>query len=165
MAVRSFTQDGKIKPSEFDANAPCEANDVKGKVQELASSVVLKVEETATDVTNKAQEWAGNVANKAQETASAAVDKTNDGIAAVGHQMNALSGSVRNAVPHNGTLGSAATALADELKAGGNYLEGHGLEAIGKDLTEVVRHHPVPSLLVGFGIGCLVGMAFFPRRS
>ena len=163
MAIRSFPQDGKIKPGEFEANTTCEPNDVKGKVQELASSVVLQVEETATDVSNKAQEWAGNVANKAQETASAAMDRTNDGIAAVGHQMNAL-GSVLGC-PHNGTLGSAAKVVADELQAGGHYLEEHGLEAIGKDLTEVVRRHPIPSVLVGFGLGCLLGMAIMPRRS
>jgi hypothetical protein len=165
MAVRNFAQDAKIKSTDCDANTACAPDDVKGKVQELATSVALQVEGAACGVSNKAQEWAGNVANKAQETASAVVEKTNDGIAAVGHQMNALSGSVRSAAPHNGAIGSAAAVVADELQAGGRYLEGHGLDAIGKDLTEVVRRHPVPSVLIGFGIGCLVGMVILPRRS
>ncbi len=165
MAVRAFPQDGMMRTPEFEANKPCAPDDVKGKVQELASSVILQVEETASDVSNRAQEWAGNVADKAQETAAAAVDKTNDGIAAVGHQMKSFSGSVRDAAPRTGAIGSAATAVADELQAGGQYLEGHNLDAIGKDLTEAVRRHPIPAVLIGFGIGCLIGMAILPRRS
>ena len=151
--------------AEFESNTTCAPNDVKGKVQDLASAVVQEMQDVAADVSNKAQDWAGNVADKAQETASAAVDKTDSGIAAVGHQMNALGGKVRTAAPHNGALGAAATAVADELQAGGHYLEGHGLEAMSKDLTEVVRRHPIPALLIGFGIGCLLGMAILPRRS
>ena len=165
MAVRDFPREGKIKTPEFEANKPSASDDVEGKVQDLASSVMLKAEETAADVSNKAQEWAGNVADKAQETAAAAVDKTNDGIAAVGHQMKSFSGAVRDAAPCNGTIGSATTAVADELRAGGQYLEGHNLDAIGKDLTDMVRRHPIPSVLIGFGIGCLLGMAILPRRS
>jgi ElaB/YqjD/DUF883 family membrane-anchored ribosome-binding protein len=165
MAVRTFPQDGKLKSAEYEVNTPCAPSDVKGKVQELASAVVQKAEGVASDVSNKAQDWAGNVADKAQETASAVVHKTDDGIAAVGHQMNALGGKVRESAPHNGTIGSAAKLVADELEAGGHYLEGHGIEAIGKDITDVVRKHPIPSVLIGFGIGCLIGMALFQRRS
>jgi ElaB/YqjD/DUF883 family membrane-anchored ribosome-binding protein len=165
MAVKSFPQDGKLSSAECDANTACVPNDVKGKVQELASSVVLQAKDAASDVSNKAQEWAGNVADKAQDTASAVVHKTDDGIAAVGHQMNALGGRVRDAASPNGAMGSAAKVVADELQAGGHYLEEHGLEAIGKDLTDVVRRHPIPSILVGFGIGCLIGMTMLQRRS
>lgn len=165
MAVRTLPLDGKTKSTESDVNTPCASNDVKGKAQELASAVVQRAEDVASDVSHKAQDWAGNVADKAQETAAAVVHKADDGIAAVGHQMTALGGKVRSTAPHNGAIGSAASAVADELQAGGHYLEGHGIEAIGKDLTEVVRKHPVPSVLVGFGLGCLIGMLLFQRRS
>jgi len=165
MAARSFAQETKNKLNECDANTACEPNDVAAKVQDLASSVVQKVQDVAADVGSKAQDWAGNVADKAQETAAAVVHKTDDGIAAVGHKLSAFGSTVRSASPHNGALGSAATAVADELQAGGHYLEGHGLEAMGKDLTEVVRSHPIPSVLIGFGIGCLVGMTILRTRS
>jgi hypothetical protein len=79
--------------------------------------------------------------------------------------MNALGAKVRETAPHNGTVGAAAAVVADELQAGGQYLEGHGLEAIGKDLTDVVRKHPIPSVLVGFGLGCLIGMMLLQKRS
>jgi ElaB/YqjD/DUF883 family membrane-anchored ribosome-binding protein len=165
MAARSFPQVTKDKSTECETNTVCPPHDVPGKAQELASAVVLKAEDVAADVSHKAQDWAGNVADKAQETASAVVHKTDDGIAAVGHQMNALGGRVRDAAPHNGAIGSAAKVVADELQAGGHYLEGHGIEAIGKDLTEVVKRHPIPSVLVGIGIGCLLGMVLLQRRS
>ena len=165
MAVRTFPQVTKDQSTECEANTACAPNDVKGKVQELASSVVLKAEDVAADVSHKAQDWAGNVADKAQETAAAVVHKADDGIAAVGHEMKALGGKVRASTSPSGAIGSATTAVADELQAGGQYLEGHGLEAIGKDLTDVVRRHPIPSLLIGFGIGCLLGMTLLQKRS
>jgi hypothetical protein len=155
MAVSGF-KEMKNKP-EDKAGMASPAIDPNGKIQQLASSVTQKVEEVASEVTQKAQDWAANVANKAQETAAAAVDRTNDGIAAVGHGMSALAARVRDAAPDNGKLGSAATSVADHLKAGGHYLEGHGVKDIGKDLTDMVRHYPIQSLLVGFGIGCLAG--------
>lgn len=157
MAVRSISQETKDKSTEAKARA-ASAHEAKGKVQELASEAVQKVQDVASDVSHKAQDWAANVANKAQETASAAVDKTNDGIAAVGHQMSALGGTVRKAAPQNGVIGSAATTVADKLQAGGGYLEGHGVQEMGKDLTSMVRHYPIQSVLVGFGLGFLVGM-------
>ena len=161
MAGRNFPQ-GANESESKTASAP---NDVKGKVQELASAVVLQAEGVAADVTHKAQDWAGNVADKAQETAAAVVQKTDGGIAAVGQQMTALGGKVRESTSHHGAIGSAANAVADELQAGGHYLEGHGVEAIGKDLTEAVRRHPIPAVLIGFGLGCLLGMVLSQKRS
>ena len=162
MAVSSCSQEKKDKSMEVKA-CVASANDAKGKIQELASSAGQTVKDVASDVSHKAQDWASNVANKTQETASAAVGSTNDGIAAVGHQMTALSGTVRNAAPQNGVIGSAATTVADQLQAGGRYLEEHGLQDMGKDLTSLVRHYPIQSVLVGFGLGCLLGMTL--RRS
>ena len=147
MASSNFSQETKQKVTE-----------VKGKAEELASSVSQAVQGAAADVTNKAQDWAGNMATKAQETAAAAVDKTNEGIAAVGHRISSFGGTVREAAPKNGAVGSAASAVADKLQAGGEYLEGHGMADMGKDLSDVVRRYPFQSILVGIGVGCLLGM-------
>ena len=158
MSVNSLIQETKNKSSRTQSRRGSAANEAKGTVQELASSVAQTVQDITSDVSHKAQDWASNVADKAQETASAAVDKTNEGIAAVGQQMNALGGTVRKAAPQDGAIGSAATTVADQLQAGGRYLEGHGLKDMGNDLTAVVRHYPIQSVLVGFGLGCLLGM-------
>jgi ElaB/YqjD/DUF883 family membrane-anchored ribosome-binding protein len=152
------SQESKKDAPGIKASVALAANEAKDTVRELAASVAHKVEEVASDVTTKAQDWAANVANKAQETATAAVDKTNDGIAAVGQRISALGGKVREAAPKNGVVGSAATTVAEELEAGGHYLEGHGIADMGKDLTQLVRRYPVQSILAGFAVGCLVGV-------
>jgi len=151
MSVNTLLQETNNKSPELKASAASAANEAKGNIEEHAS-----------EVSQKAQDWATNVANKAQETASAALDKTNDGIAAVGQQMNALGGTVRKAAPQDGVMCSVATAVADKLQEGGRYL-GHGLQDMGKDLTSMVRQYPIPSVLVGFGLGCLLGMTLRRR--
>jgi ElaB/YqjD/DUF883 family membrane-anchored ribosome-binding protein len=160
MAVSNFAQEPMNKVTDGKACTTPPVTEAKGKVQEMAAAAAQTVQDVAADVSHKAQDWASNVANKAQETAAAAVDKTNDGIAAVGHGMNALGGTVREAAPRNGAMGSAATTMADQLQAGGRYLEGHGLQEMGKDLTAVVRQFPIQSILVGFAVGCVLGMTF-----
>jgi len=164
MSANGLSQETQDKSAEFKASAASVLGEAKAKVQEQASAVAQKVQDVATDVSQKAQDWAANVANKAQETASAALDNTDDGIAAVGQQMRAFAGTVRQAAPPDGVIGSAATAVADNLQAGGRYLEGHGLQDIGKDLTAVVRQYPIQSVLAGFGLGCLVGLTLLRRR-
>lgn len=158
MSLSSLTQETKNNAPKLKASEAPAADEAKGKIQELASSSAQALQDVAADVSHKAQDWAANVANKAQETASAALDNTNDGIAAVGHQLNRFGGTVREAAPKDGVVGSAATAVADNLQAGGRYLEGHGLHDMGEDLTSMVRQYPIPSVLVGFGLGCLLGM-------
>lgn len=158
MTDRSFTKD---KSTGCEPAVACAANDVKGKVQEMASSVTQQVQDVASKVSNKAHDWAGNVADRAHESAAA----VNDGIAVVGQRMNALGGTVRDAGPRSGAFGPAASAVADELQAGGHYLEAHDLKDIGKDLTDVVRRYPIQSVLAGFGIGCLIGMTLLRSRS
>jgi ElaB/YqjD/DUF883 family membrane-anchored ribosome-binding protein len=48
--------------------------------------------------------------------------------------------------------------VADNLKAGGDYLKEHGLSEMADDMTTLVKRYPVQSLLVGFGFGLLIGM-------
>lgn len=159
MSVNSLTQETNNGPK---LKASDEPN------QELASPSAQVLQDVAADVSHKAQDWAANVADKAQEAATAALDKTDDGIQAVGHQMNRFGGTVRDAAPKDGVVRSATTTMADNLQAGGRYLEGHGLQDMGKDLTGLVRHYPVSSVLVGLGLGCLLGMTLaglMSRRS
>lgn len=163
MANREFSQDPTNPFPGRKASAEGATGEMKAQMQEPVSSAAQTVPGVAPGVSHKAQGWAANLADKAQETASAAVDKTDDGIAAVGQQMKALGGSVRKVAPQAGVIGSAATSVADQLQAGGRYLEGHGLQDMGKDLTAVVRRYPIPSVLVGVGIGYLLGTTL--RRS
>jgi ElaB/YqjD/DUF883 family membrane-anchored ribosome-binding protein len=163
MSSSSFSQEMKNKSTEGKASAGSAANEVKGKAQELVSSMGQKLHDGTSDVSDNAQVLASDMARKAQETARAAVDKANDGIAAIGQRMSALSGTVRKAGPKDGVLGSAATTVADTLQVGGRYLEGHDLKDMGMDLTTMVKHYPIQSVLVSAGLGCLLGLML--RRS
>jgi hypothetical protein len=148
----NILQDGKNKLEDIRTDLSQAAGKAKARAQEVISAVA----EGARDI-------ASDLVHKAPEAASAAVHKTNEGIAAVGHQMTALGEAVRHGVTPGGALAPTATAVADNLQAGGRYLEGHGLQEMGQDVTSLIRRYPVQSLLASFGLGCLLGMAWRRR--
>jgi uncharacterized protein YjbJ (UPF0337 family) len=74
----------------------------------------------------------------------------------VGEKMTSLAGAIREKAPAQGSLGSAATAVADQLDTAGSYLQTANWENMAKDLSDIIRRYPLQSLLVGFGIGYLL---------
>jgi len=137
--------------------------DIRTDLSQAAGKAKAKAQEVISSVAEGARDIASNLSQKAPEAASSAVHKTNEGIAAVGHQMTSLGETIRQGVSPGGALGPTATAVADNLQAGGRYLEGHGLQEMGQDVTALIRQYPVQSLLAGFGLGCLLGMAWQRR--
>ncbi|HEV3258361.1 MAG TPA: hypothetical protein VG013_15890 [Gemmataceae bacterium] len=133
------------------------AAEAKGKVQEAASAMAQQAQDTASAVGHKAKDVASNVAQKAKDAASTAAHKTDDALSTVGDKMTSLAGTIRESAPHEGTMGSAATMVADRLQAGGHYLQEHGLHDMTEDVGTLIRRYPVQSLLVGVGIGFLLG--------
>jgi len=91
------------------------------------------------------------------------VEKTNEALNSVGQKMSSIAESIRQHAPHEGIIGSAATSVADNLQAGGEYLKQHGLPDMAEDVTQLIRRYPIPSLLVGAGLGCLIGMSLKRR--
>jgi len=104
--------------------------------------------------------------NEAKQAASAAVSglahaaegQTDDALASVGQRMSSVAGTLRQAVPRTGPVGSAAGAVADRLETGGRYLQEHGVSDITDDLAGAIRRNPLPALAIAFGIGLFVGM-------
>jgi ElaB/YqjD/DUF883 family membrane-anchored ribosome-binding protein len=146
------------------------ANEVKDKAQNLADkardtagNLADKARDTAANLGDKARDAAANLGDKARDTATALKDKTDSTITTVGQKMTALADDIRTKGPHDGMLGNAASSVADNLGAGGRYLQQHGLDDMGRDVTNMVRQYPLQSLLVGFGIGCLMGMSLSRR--
>jgi len=125
-----------------------EASSVADKAREAAASVADKTRETASAMADKAGEMASNVGHKAE-----------DATAAVGGSMKSLAGSIREHAPDSGMLHSASTSVADTLESGGRYLQEHGLEGLGADLTSLVRRNPLPALIFGITFGFLMGRA------
>jgi uncharacterized protein YjbJ (UPF0337 family) len=87
---------------------------------------------------------------------SAAATAANQATAAVGEQLGSLAGMIRDKAPSEGTTGQVATAAADTLGAAGAYLQEKKVEHMGGDVTDLIRRYPVPSLLIGLGIGYLL---------
>jgi uncharacterized protein YjbJ (UPF0337 family) len=85
------------------------------------------------------------------ETAKASAATTT-----VGEKMTSLAGAIRDNTPAQGTLGSAANAVANQLDTAGSYLQTANWENMAKDLSDVIRRYPLQSLLVGVGIGYLM---------
>jgi uncharacterized protein YjbJ (UPF0337 family) len=91
--------------------------------------------------------------DQAAEPAAAAV---NQAASAVGEQLGSLADVLRDKAPREGTGGRVATAVADQLGAAGSYLQEKKLEHVASDVTDLIRRYPMPSLLIGLGIGYLL---------
>ena len=83
-----------------------------------------------------------------------------DATKTVGGGMESLGGTIRDKGPHSGVLGSATSAVAGTLESGGRYLHEQGLSGIADDVTNTIRRHPVPALLIAVGLGFLCARAF-----
>jgi len=135
------------------------AQETAHKAQDVASNVAQKAQDTASQATQKAQEMASNLGQKAQDMASTASQKADDALSSVGDTITSLAGTLRQNAPHEGAMGTAASAVADRLQAGGHYLQEHGMQDMTDDLQALVRRFPVQSVLVGLGVGFLLGQA------
>jgi ElaB/YqjD/DUF883 family membrane-anchored ribosome-binding protein len=131
-------------------------SEIKEKAQDLAD----KARNTASNIADKARDTASNLADRAKDTAATARDRAEDAMGTVGQKMTQLAGTIRDRVPQEGTLGNAASTVAQNLQAGGQYLQDHNLNDMGQDVTRMVKQYPLQALLVSFGIGALLGMTF-----
>jgi len=91
-------------------------------------NVVETVRDNAQGLMNRAGDVAGQVQDKAREWAGDAYDKVHE----TGHRVERWAGD---------TYDMAADRVGD----------------FGKELTSLVRKHPIPALLIGFGVGLLLG--------
>lgn len=144
------------------ANTPNPGNRIQDSM-EKAKSTTSHVTQKAKDTAEKAKNVAGslseqvqNVARRASGIASDVGDRAGDTVSAVGGQMRTLASTIREKVPQEGVVGSAASAIANTLESGGHYLEEQKLNDIAKDLSAVIRRYPVASVLAGFGCGFLL---------
>lgn len=139
---------------------------VKDKAQETATAAGQTFQEAkgatkeaASNLGQQAREMTSTAAEKAKEFGHQAGAKADDALHSVGQGMSSLAGSIRQNAPQGGMLGSAAGTVAEQLESGGRYLSEHDLGQIGKDVSDVIRRYPIPSLVCVFGIGFLLGGA------
>jgi len=103
---------------------------------------------------------ASTMAHKAADAGSFVAHKAEDATSAVGNEMKSLAGTIREKGPHDGMLGNASSAVANTLDVYGRELQEHGLSGIADDITNTVRRHPVPAVLIGIGLGFLLARVF-----
>jgi uncharacterized protein YjbJ (UPF0337 family) len=94
---------------------------------------------------------------KAKESATGAATKVSQVTSMVGEKIGSLADVIREKAPQEGTVRTAATAVANKLDAAGSYLQETDLGHLGADLARLIRRYPLPALLIGLGIGYLWG--------
>src|SRR5262249_10263668 len=93
---------------------------------------------------------------EAQPVSSFVAEKAARATEAIGSGMESMGQMIREHSPEAGVLGDTGHTIADNLEAGGRYLEREGLDGIGNYLTNMIRRNPLPALIVGTGLGYLV---------
>jgi ElaB/YqjD/DUF883 family membrane-anchored ribosome-binding protein len=148
------------------------------KARDTASSGADKARDTATNAADKARDTATSVADKARDlaqgardAASGAVERARDMASSAAesatHSMgggaSTLAGTIRHSLPSEGMIGTAASTVADTLERGGQYLSEGNLRSMSNDLSNVIRQNPIPSVLVGVGVGFVLAHLLSPR--
>jgi uncharacterized protein YjbJ (UPF0337 family) len=77
-------------------------------------------------------------------------------MSSVGESIGSLAGVIRDNAPQEGAVGTAATAVAEKLDVAGSYLQEKDLNHVLSDISGMIRRYPVPSLLIGLGVGYLL---------
>jgi hypothetical protein len=125
-----------------------------------SSNAGQEIKNAAYDISQNAATTYNDAKTKAQELGTAAAEKVGGATKAVGEKMSSLAGTLRGSAPQEGTIGSAAQTVANQLDNAGSYLQDNTFENMARDVTGLIRRYPIQSLLVGLGIGYL-----FSRRS
>jgi hypothetical protein len=120
------------------------------------SAAAEATKETAKKTGDRIKDAASAVSEKAGDAASYVGQKADDAAGAVGNKMQSVADSIRRGGPQEGMLGSASSALANTIESAGRQLEEHGLTGFADDITNMIRRHPVPAILVGLGVGFLL---------
>jgi hypothetical protein len=135
------------------------ANSRFDNVKEQAHETTAAAGQTFQEAKGAVKEAAANVGQQARDVASRAGDQAEEAMHSVGQGMSSLAGTLRQNAPQSGPLANAAGSVAQQLDAGGRYLREHDFSAIGEDMANVIRRHPLPAVLCVFGIGFLLGGA------
>ena len=140
--------ESKTSPSDIASRAGEKAGEMASAAGHKAGTLVEKAKDVGKDVSTKAGEIAKNVGQTAE-----------DAVSSVGGQMKSLAGTIRQKAPHEGIVGSTASAVASTLDSSGAYLQEHNLHGMAEDMTDLIRRYPIQSVLVGIGVGFLVAKA------
>jgi ElaB/YqjD/DUF883 family membrane-anchored ribosome-binding protein len=101
----------------------------------------------------------GSVVESAKDLGKQIGNKADQATAAAGRGMQSAADTIRENTPDEGILGGAAEAVSKTVERGGRYLEEKKISGMMEDVTETIRSHPVPALLIAVGVGFLLARA------
>lgn len=126
---------------------------VVGQVKQKAGEWTDAVTDKAKDLLEDGKTFAQNAKETAKEWAHTASEKVGEARTAMGEGMERFGGGVRD------KGGSASAMVGGGLEAAGTYLREHDFAGMNESMKDVVRRHPVQSVLVGIGLGFVLSRA------
>jgi hypothetical protein len=149
----------KAKDAGSDALAKAKeaGKEAIGSAREAGAEAMTEAKNAGAGVVEKAKEAASAAGEMATNAATAVGKKADDMTAAAGHGIREFGDTVAQKTPHEGMTGAASQAVAEGIKESGRYLEQQKLSGMAHDVEHVIKNHPIPALLVCFGIGFCVG--------
>jgi hypothetical protein len=130
-----------------------------GTAKEMGAEALGKVKEAGAAAFDKAKGAVESVGEMATQAASAVGKKADDLTGTAGHEIKAFGDTLGQKAPHEGLTGHASQAVADTIKGAGRYVEEAKLSGMAHDVEQVIKNHPIPALLICFGIGVCIGRA------
>jgi uncharacterized protein YjbJ (UPF0337 family) len=121
-----------------------------------SGNIGQEMKNAGQNVAQSAANAYGDAKAKAQELSSTAAERVGGATKAVGETMSSWAGTIRESVPQEGSIGSAAKTVANQLENAGSYLQDNTFENMARDVTTLIRRYPIQSLLVGLGVGYLL---------
>jgi len=113
----------------------------------------------STGMDQGAEQTGGMISKAAEKVKGAASfigDKAAQATHAAGAGLESMGTALHGENPPHNMFGNAKEAVAEKLEGAGHYLEEQGLAGMGRDVTGLIRQHPVPALLIGVGLGFLL---------
>jgi ElaB/YqjD/DUF883 family membrane-anchored ribosome-binding protein len=125
-------------------------------MESSGSNLTEQAKGTAETIKDKAKQAGDYVRDKAGQAGEYVRDKADQAATSTGKGMETLAGTIRDRGPQSGMLGRATSTVADTLDRTGHYLEDQGFSGMADDLTQLVRQHPLPAVLIGIGLGFML---------
>jgi ElaB/YqjD/DUF883 family membrane-anchored ribosome-binding protein len=151
------------KAKETGGQAMDKAREAGGQAMDAArdagTQVMDKVKDVGTQAMDKAKEAATSVADMASQAVGNVGKKADDLTATAGADIAKWGDALSEKAPHSGLMGQASQAVAGTLRDSGHYLEEAKFSGMANDVSKLVQRHPMPAILIGFGIGFLLGRA------
>jgi methyl-accepting chemotaxis protein len=138
---------------------PTMKNDPVDQLKDAGNQAIDKVKEVGNQAFDKAKDTAESVGDMAKSAAESVGEKANEYTAAAGHELTEAGKAMAKKMPHEGMAGEASQAIAETIQQSGKYLEDAKLSGMANDLTEVIKTHPIPTMLICLGIGFCLGRA------